>query len=61
MVLGRTDARHYEVISDCILRFSPMRVGAEDKDRAHGTDERIGVENFREMISFYTRIIRASD
>ncbi len=34
------------------------RAGRDDRARAHGTGERIGVENYGEFIAFYERIIR---
>jgi carboxypeptidase PM20D1 len=61
LVLGGTDSRLYEPICDSIFRFAPMRIGPEDQERAHGTNERIGVANYHELIAFYTRLIRNSD
>ena len=61
LVLGGTDSKHYEPISDSLFRFAPMRVGVEDQEREHGTNERVGVGNYGEMIKFYTQLIRNSD
>jgi len=61
LVLGGTDARQYEGICDSIYRFAPMRLGVADEERAHGTNERIGVENYHEMIKFYATLVRNSD
>lgn len=61
LVLGGTDARHYEGISDSVYRFAPMRADEKDQARAHGTDERLGVENYGEMIRFYQAMIKNSD
>jgi carboxypeptidase PM20D1 len=61
LVVGGTDSRYYEQVSDCILRFNPQRAGQEDQKRVHGTDERVKVENLREFISFYNRMIRDSN
>ena len=55
---GMSDARHYASVSRDIFRFAPMRAGRDDRARVHGTDERIGVENYGEFIAFYERIIR---
>ena len=60
LVLGMTDSRHYAQISDAVFRFCPIRVGKEDQELAHGTDERIKVDNFGEFIEFYGRLIRNS-
>lgn len=61
LVLGGTDSRFYETVSDCILRFVPMRAGPDDAKRAHGTNERISVDNFKEIIAYYTRLIKNGD
>lgn len=60
LVLGMTDARHYTLISDSVYRFCPIRVTKDDQDLAHGTDERIKVDNFGEFITFYERLIKNS-
>ncbi|MEW6264311.1 MAG: M20 family peptidase [Thermodesulfobacteriota bacterium] len=61
LVLGGTDARHYDAISDCILRFLPLRQESKDLDRIHGTNERVGVKDFAGMVRFYIQIIRNAD
>lgn len=60
LVLGMTDARYYTRISDSVYRFCPIRVTKDDQDLAHGTDERIKVDNFGEFITFYERLIKNS-
>lgn len=61
LVLGGTDAKHYKVVSDNILRFYPFRAGPKDTDRAHGTDERIEVNNYAEIVRFYSKLIKNSN
>jgi carboxypeptidase PM20D1 len=53
-----TDSRHYAALSDRIYRFLPMRLGPEDLERIHGTDERIAVDNYAECVRFYARLIQ---
>lgn len=55
---GITDSRHYAKLSDNIYRFVPICVGKEDVRRIHGTDERISVENYEQVVKFYIRLIR---
>lgn len=55
-----TDSRHYDTISDNTFRFIPMRLTAEDLTRVHGTDERISVDNYLEIIRFFVRHVRRS-
>ncbi len=57
LMVGGTDSRHFEGISDHIFRFSPVRARAEDLPRFHGTNERISVDNLAELIRFYHRLV----
>ena len=58
MVLGGTDTKHYEQISDNNYRFLPLRLRSEDLKRIHGIDERIALDNYSEIIRFYGELIR---
>lgn len=58
LVVTGTDSKHYESISNNSYRFVPMRMGPEDIRRIHGIDERIGIENYLEIIRFYIQILR---
>lgn len=57
LMIGGTDSRHFEGLSDHIFRFSPVRARAEDLLRFHGTNERISVDNLAELIRFYHRLL----
>lgn len=58
LVLGATDSRHYQSLSEHIYRFLPLRVTAEDTARIHGVNERLAVDNYADVIGFYIRLIR---
>ncbi len=60
LMIGATDSRHFEGISDHIYRFSPVRAKPEDLPRFHGTDERISAANLAELIRFYHRLVSQS-
>ena len=60
MVLGATDSRHYVALTDEIYRFYPVVLGPEDTQRFHGTDERLGVENFAQVVQFFARLLEVS-
>jgi carboxypeptidase PM20D1 len=60
LMLGGTDGRHFDEVSDAVYRYSPVRARAEDLSRFHGTDERISVDNLAEMIRFYHRLLSQS-
>ena len=60
LVVTGTDSVHYESISENNYRFVPMRINREDVKRIHGIDERIGIENYLEIIRFYIQFLRNS-
>lgn len=57
LMIGATDSRHFQNISDHIYRFSPVRAKPEDLPRFHGTNERIASANLAELIRFYQRLL----
>jgi carboxypeptidase PM20D1 len=58
IVIGATDSRHYGEVSDNVYRFSPVRAGKDDLPRFHGTNERIGVDNYLEAVRFYVQLVK---
>jgi carboxypeptidase PM20D1 len=60
LVAGATDSRHYVNIARNSFRFLPMRLEKQDLKRIHGNDERIGIENYGEIIQFYIQLLRNS-
>ncbi len=58
--IATSDARHFRNLTDNIYRFRAIRARPEDQSRIHGTDERIGVENYLEMVQFQIRFIKNS-
>lgn len=61
LLMGGTDSRHFADISESIFRFSPVRASQPDLARFHGTNERIGIDNYVQMIQFYERLLRNAD
>lgn len=57
LVVGGTDSRHFTAIAEQIYRFTPVRAEPDDLARYHGTNERIAIANYTEMIRFYARLI----
>lgn len=58
LMVAATDSRHFSRISRQVFRFNAVRLDAGDLARIHGTDERIAIENFGGLISFFTALIR---
>jgi carboxypeptidase PM20D1 len=56
--VAATDSKHYAPLTRDIYRFAPILMDAEDVGRLHGTNERIGVENFARSIGFYCQLLR---
>ena len=57
LVLGATDGRHYQDLSDAVIRFGPVLLEQEDLARLHGVNERVSVEVLGEMVRFYRQLI----
>jgi carboxypeptidase PM20D1 len=57
LMVAATDARHMQPIAEQVFRFSPVRTRDDDLLRFHGTNERISITNYAEMIAFYHRLI----
>lgn len=60
MVAG-TDSIHYDGISGHVFKFSPIRAGAEDLSRFHGTNERLSVDGYADAIRFYHTLLQQLD
>ena len=58
LMIGATDSRHFDGVSDNIYKFSPVRAKPEDLKRFHGTNERISTANHAELIQFYHQLLR---
>jgi carboxypeptidase PM20D1 len=58
LVVGGTDARHYQALSGNVYRFGPYVFGSDALWLAHGTDERITAENLVGAVRFYVQLIR---
>ena len=58
LMVGGTDSHHFEGIADDVYKFSPVRATSEDLKRFHGTNERISIDNYVELIQFYHQLLR---
>ena len=57
LMVAATDSRNYINVTDKIYRFTPVRATVEDLKRFHGTNERLSVSNYADMIRFYRRLL----
>ena len=60
LVVGATDSRYFKNLTKNIFRFMPVRINDEDLKRIHGTNERIRVEDLKNVVRFYHQIILGS-
>jgi len=58
LTVGGTDARNYTGVTDNLYRFLPIVADDTDRARIHGTDERIGVEGYSQVIAFMARLLQ---
>jgi carboxypeptidase PM20D1 len=58
LVVGGTDSKHYARIAGDAYRFNPIRFEGEDMRRVHGIDERIAVDVYAKVPTFYEALLR---
>ncbi len=58
IILATTDNRYYAGVRDQGYYFAPFPYTPDDGARIHGTDERIGVEAYADMVRFYIRLLQ---
>ncbi len=57
LVIATTDARHYEGVTDNAFRFLPIQLNQADLSSIHGNNERIAIDNYKNLIRFYHRLM----
>jgi carboxypeptidase PM20D1 len=55
---GGTDTKHFQGLTPNVYRFLPIHIRKEDLARVHGTNERIGVEDYAGIVRFCVQLIR---
>jgi carboxypeptidase PM20D1 len=60
IILATTDNRHYAGLREQAYYFAPFPYTAEDGARVHGTNERIGVQDYANMVRYYVQLMRHS-
>jgi len=57
LMIAATDSRWFDGVADNVYKFSPVRAKDDDLKRFHGTNERISIDNYVELIQFYHQLI----
>jgi len=60
LVVGGTDSRHFNAISDNIYRFSTIKLNNGNIKSFHGLNERLPLSDFENSIRFYHQLIKNS-
>ena len=58
LVLGGTDSKHFQPLTEAVFRFSPSAFHVDDLSTMHGRNERIGVLSYRNMVRFYMQLLK---
>lgn len=58
IVTGGTDARFYEEISDCCIRFCPIVYGPEQMKGMHGLNENVEYSCLPKAVDFYKNLVK---
>jgi carboxypeptidase PM20D1 len=57
LVVGGTDSRALEGVSEDVYRFMPMQFTIESAGMIHGTNEHMTLANLERMIDFYATLM----
>ncbi|EWT03243.1 hypothetical protein N865_18610 [Intrasporangium oryzae NRRL B-24470] len=57
VMMAATDSRHFHRVWPRVYRFTPIRMTEAQRGAIHGVDERIGVDDLRDAVSWYRRLI----
>ncbi|HEX9754362.1 MAG TPA: M20 family peptidase [Gemmatimonadales bacterium] len=61
LVMGGTDAKYWAEHTDRAFRFLAVPLRDGDLQRIHGTDERVGIQDFAAAVGFFIRLIQNID
>lgn len=60
LVLGATDSRHFQGLSDNIYRFMMVSLNSTTLKQFHGVNEQISVKDYLQAIQFYYAMVKQS-
>jgi carboxypeptidase PM20D1 len=60
LVVGGTDARNFEIVSQSVYRFAPIVAEPGTTELIHATNEHLAVDNYFAAIQFFGRLIGSS-
>ena len=60
LMIGGTDARSLQPVASDVYRFQPITLTDEELAMLHGSNEHMSLENLRQSIDFYARLVAAA-
>ncbi len=60
LTLASTDSKHYSMLAQSTLRFVPIKFGTSDMARFHGTNERVSIAEYADLVRFYMRYLEVA-
>ncbi len=57
VMMAATDSRHFHKVWPRVYRFTPFRMTDAQRAAIHGIDERIGIDDLRDGVAWYRRLI----
>ncbi|WP_030441477.1 hypothetical protein [Actinoplanes subtropicus] len=57
-MMAATDSRHFIAICPRIYRFAPLRMSKDQRAAIHSYDERVGVKDFHDGVTWYRRLLQ---
>ncbi len=61
LIPAATDSRYFTGMSDNVYRFVFSKLSHDDLKRIHGTNERISVKDYFQVVTFYYQLLRNSN
>ena len=57
LVTAGTDSRYLQTVAQDVYRFEPVNLSLHDVEMIHGTNEHLSLDNLRQAVEFYQRLI----
>lgn len=60
VIMGGTDCRHFQEISDCAMRFTPMLLHPDQMASMHASNESLDIDTLYDGVQFMRKLIQAN-
>lgn len=61
LIMGGTDCRYFQEISDCAMRFTPMKLSNEQVSAMHASNENIDIDTLGDGVNFMKVLIKGNN